>query len=81
MATPPLEDASGNHSLPGEEKDVPTHRRESSFAGQELSKDLDEQAHAGIKRIEAVSLTWTKTSLIVCYIGYVRHCLQPTDLA
>ena len=35
-------------------------------------------AQAGVRRIEAVSKAWTKTSLIVAYVTYVLsvHCLS-----
>jgi SP family sugar:H+ symporter-like MFS transporter len=41
-----------------------------------LSDDAsnDHSAQAGVKRIEAVSKAWTKTSIIVAYVTYV----QPT---
>jgi SP family sugar:H+ symporter-like MFS transporter len=39
-----------------------------------LSDDAssDHSAQAGVKRIEAVSKAWTKTSLIVAYVRYVQ---------
>jgi hypothetical protein len=40
-----------------------------SFHSQSLSSGLDAKADAGIKRIEAISLTWTKWSLISAYLG------------
>jgi SP family sugar:H+ symporter-like MFS transporter len=42
-----------------------------------LSDDapIDHSAQAGVRRIEAVSKAWTKTSLIVAYFRYV----QPGD--
>jgi hypothetical protein len=47
-----------------------------------LAKDVDEaslasstsSAQDGVKRIEAVSMTWTRWGLVLAYIGYVYIC-------
>ena len=35
------------------------------------SEDSDDSAQAGVKRLEAIASTWTKTGLLIAYLGYV----------
>ena len=34
-----------------------------------------DSAQAGVKRLEAISSTWTKAGLYAAYLGYVKHAL------
>lgn len=38
----------------------------------EEDSDSDESAQAGVQRAEAISKTWTKTSLYMAYLGCVK---------
>lgn len=63
---------SDGHSHDGDEKtyDVnpPSDYR---FGDESDSQQSSEEAQAGVKRIEAVSKSWTLTSLITAYVTYV----------
>ena len=37
-----------------------------------ISEESYESAQAGVKRLEAISSTWTKRDLYVAYLGYVH---------
>jgi hypothetical protein len=60
------------------------HRREKEIAMRPLadqatdaaslvSEDSYDSAQAGVKRLEAISSTWSKTGLYVAYLGCVSH--------
>lgn len=51
-------------------KDEEYHRDQDSDGYDTAS--LESEAQAGVKRIEAVSKAWTKTSLIIAYVTYVK---------
>lgn len=51
----------------GKEGEVPRERDESD--GNDTASEFSEK-QAGVKRIEAVSKSWTKTSLIIAYVTY-----------
>jgi hypothetical protein len=50
-------------------KDVVLNCDDSPVRSDTASDDTETQA--GVKRIEAVSRSWTKTSLIIAYVTYV----------
>jgi SP family sugar:H+ symporter-like MFS transporter len=50
-------------------KDAETNR-DASLSGSDTASEIS--AQAGVKRIEAVSKAWTKTSLIIAYVTYVQ---------
>lgn len=52
----------------GKEADLPRDEYSSDENG---SSSTLEEKQAGVKRIEAVSKSWTKTSLIVAYVAWV----------
>jgi hypothetical protein len=71
QATGPMED--------GRAKDVIFNRDDSPDRSDTASDDTETQA--GVKRIEAVSRSWTKTSLIIAYVTYVMtSCLCPCQM-
>jgi hypothetical protein len=57
------------------EKDVEFTRFDSPDRSDAASDDTETQA--GVKRIEAISKSWTKTSLIIAYVTYV-NCISST---
>jgi hypothetical protein len=44
---------------------------QASDAASLVSEDSYDSAQAGVKRLEAISSTWSKTGLYVAYLGYV----------
>jgi len=54
----------------GHEKDADFDRFDSPDQSDSASDDTETQA--GVKRIEAVSRSWTKASLIIAYVTYVN---------
>jgi SP family sugar:H+ symporter-like MFS transporter len=74
------------HSLRPDDGVVPNKTERADFGKsvdydqeRSLSDDAssDHSAQAGVKRIEAVSKAWTKTSLIVAYVTYVQPNAPP----
>lgn len=53
--------------LPREEKHVPAYGDPGD--GDDRSSLSSDDAQTGVKRVEAVSLTWTKWGLIAAYVG------------
>jgi hypothetical protein len=60
----------------GHEKDVEFNRFDSPDRSDAASDDTETQA--GVKRIEAVSKSWTKASLIIAYVTYVHATRRQT---
>lgn len=44
-----------------------------------VSEDSYDSAQAGVKRLEAISSTWSKTGLYVAYLGY-SHPLKTQSI-
>lgn len=63
-ARPTMQEKSG--SAPAEKK--PPRMSDSDV---ESTTSSDELTQPGVRKLEAVSMSWTKTSLIVAYLGWV----------
>lgn len=67
------------HSHDGDEKTFDLRPGSDTQSGDDIdSRRSTEEAQAGVRRIEAVSKSWTLTSLILAYVTYVFwlvHCL------
>lgn len=62
----------GTHFHDGDEKAYNAHPPSDYRSGDESdSGRSSEEAQAGVKRIEAISKSWTLTSLIIAYVAYV----------
>ena len=64
------------HSADGRRRkeDVEMHPLADQASIEESESDSDQSAQAGVKRAEAISTTWTKTSLYAAYLGYDTPC-------
>ncbi len=61
------------HSHDGDEKGYDVSAPSDYRSGDESdSRRSSEEVQAGVKRIEAVSKSWTLTSLIIAYVTYVQ---------
>lgn len=73
-----IRSSGGNHSVT--DKDI-QHSDDDNAAYRQSSDSGSNHAdvQAGVKRIEAVSKSWTKTSLIIAYVAYVTSCTSSSS--
>lgn len=48
-----------------------SHNLVSDFDGNESATTSDSEVQEGVRKVEAISRTWTQKSLAIAYLGYV----------